>query len=503
MPESLSQSRISDQYTSLLHVSGASIASWPKTTTAKVYDGAGNTTGISLSSQSRAQDGRFIINNYIEPIGWSYQKEWIDAFFPINVIILTTDYRNPGERIPGTKWICQDSQGLFSVGAGTGTDKNNDTFTFSAGKGGLENGDRAGEFRAGLDIEDLPGHSHTTDLHTEIIPADEEGRGTNVSFIFYFGRTINPDRLQREDGRLLDDDAIEAFEYNTTYNGIENYRDHIIKRRYEMGDGYTDADFNPRFGGYPMEGWAPPKAGGPGWGGLLNTSGRFLGNSPRPVGVDWTVNGVTYNITKSFHDPRTSDRVHPGKFPDRELIKARDFIIQVLGRDKAIEALAGVNRLKEIRATVEDATRGNNTYYSAIPGRSITESSTTGEHVRHKHIPPNFPVYFWRRVPLDYVEELPPNDRPSQDLPMRFVITSNKKSTKNNVFNLNEWAVGEGWNGQAACTIVIDEGVYIYSDDPNNDKVPGMVIDTFPGGLTLINKGFIMGRGGNGGSVSP
>jgi hypothetical protein len=27
-----------------------------------------------------------------------------------------------------------------------------------------------------------------------------------------------------------------------------------------------------------------------------------------------------------------------------------------------------------------------------------------------------------------------------------------------------------------------------------------MIIDTFPEGLTLINKGFIMGRGGNGGS---
>jgi hypothetical protein len=43
----------------------------------------------------------------------------------------------------------------------------------------------------------------------------QAGRGTNVGFIFYFGDTINSDQLQREDGRYLDDDAVEAFEYNT------------------------------------------------------------------------------------------------------------------------------------------------------------------------------------------------------------------------------------------------------------------------------------------------
>jgi hypothetical protein len=497
MPESLSQSRIADQYTSLLHVSGASIASWPKNTTAKVYDGAGNVTGLSLSSTG----DRFIINNYIEPVGWPYQKEWIDAFFPINVVILTTEYKNPGDRMPGTKWICQDSQGLFAVGAGTGTDKNNNTFTFTAGKGGVANGDRAGEFRATLDVEDVPPHSHTTDLHLETIPANENGQGTNVNFIFYFGATLNPDQLQREDGRLLDDDAIEAFQYNTTYNDIENYRDHIIKQRSDVGNGYTDADFDPRFGGYPLQGWAPPQAGGPGWGGILNTSGRFMGNSPRPIDVKWKIDGITYSISRSITDPRSSDRVHPGRFSDRELIKARDFIIHVLGRDKAILALDGVNRLKEINATVEEATAGDNTYYSRIPGNRVVKTSTTGEYVRHNNIPPNFPIYFWQRVPLDYVDELPPIDRPGVNLPMQFTITSNQKSTKNNEFNLNKWAVDQGWNGQAACTIIIDKGVYIYSDDRYDQKVPAMIIDEFPQGLTLINKGFIMGRGGNGGSL--
>ena len=505
MPESLSQSRISDQYTSLLHVSGADIGQHytlkdgvPVPKAAIVYDGDGNMTGISLSSQ----DDRFVINNFIEPVGWSYQLEWLDAFFPINCIIITSDYINPMTRIYGTKWVLE-SQGLFTVGAGTGTDKNNKSYTFTAGNKFREspkNGDRAGEFATMLSIKDIPPHSHDTNTQIQAVPEQLAGEGTNATFIFYFGSTVNPDQLTREDARYLDDDAIEAFEYNTTYNGITNYRDHVIRSRYESGLFFTDADFDPRFGNQTLQGWAPPQAGGPGWGGILNTSGKFIGNSPRPIDVDWSLNNVTYRLNKSFHDPRASDRVHPGRFPDRELIKARDFIIQVLGVERAAEALAGVNRLTELNQQVDQAFRGENTYYGHTPQNKIIKSSTTGQYIRHNNIPPNYPLYFWRRVPLDYVQDLPPQDRPSADLPMQFVITENQVSTKDNIFNLNEWAAGEGWNGQAAVTIIVDEGVYIYSDDPDNDKVPAMVIDDFPGGLTLINKGFIIGRGGDGGS---
>jgi hypothetical protein len=500
MPERLGPTRIADTYTTLLHVSGASIASTYVDGNATVFDGGGNSTGLTLSTI----DDRVIINNYIEPEGWSYQKEWLDAFFPINCVIVTVDYVNPMSRIYGTKWVLQ-SEGLFPVGAGTGTDKNNDTFTFTAGgnkqRDFLANGDKAGEFRGGISINDLPPHSHTTDTQLELVPEQQAGRGTNVGFIFYFGDTINTDQLQREDGRYLDDDAVEAFEYNTTYKDIPNYRDYIIRESHRSGKVYIDADFDPRFGNQRLEGWAPPQAGGPGWGGILNTSGKFIGNSPRPVNVNWTVGGTNFRLQPSFYDPRVSDRVHPGKFPDEQLIKARDFIIQVLGVKEAAKALAGVNRLKELGQTVEQAYSGDNTYYSRIPQNKIVESSTTGQDVRHNNIPPNRPLYFWRRVPLDFVDNLPPEDRPSPELPFQFIIKSNKKSTKGNVFNLNEWAIGEGWNGQAAVTIIVDEGVYIYSDDPDDDKVPGMIIDTFPGGLTLINKGFIMGRGGNGGSM--
>ena len=499
MPGSLSQQRIADQYTSLLHVSGASIASWDFTSVgggkdkAHIYDGDGNITGISLSSA----DDRFVINNYIEPEGWSYQKEWLDAFFPINSVIITTNFQNPGFKMAGTKWVLE-SQGIYPVGCGTGTDKNNHSFTFSPFATKLTNGDIAGEFRATVTVEDIPAHSHNTDTKTELIPEQRDGTGTNVGFVFYFGDTINPRQLVRGDERYLDDDAIEAFQFNTTYNGTPNYRDFLIRLRHGRGHVYTDADFEPKFGNQPLQGWAPAQAGGPG--GILRATGKFIGNSPRPPNVTWAFDGTQYSITRSYYDPRANDRVHPGRFSNIELIKARDFIIHVLGVTEAAKALAGVDRLTEMGKTVEQAYGGSNTYYGMIPKNKITETSYTGQYIRHNNIPPSFPIYLWKRVPLDYVDNIPPSQRPGEHLPMQFVIKRNKKSTKDNIFNLNKWAQDQGWNGQAKCRIIVDEGVYIYSDDPDDDKVPAMVIDQFPGGLVLVNNGFIMGRGGDGGS---
>ena len=509
MPESLAQHRIADQYTSLLHVSGGSIDSWKDVPVlgypgvyeaARVYDGAGSTTGLSLSSLG----DRVVINNYVQPDGWDTEKDWLDAFFPIDSIMITTNFRNPEEGIPDTKWILV-SEGTFPVGVGTATDKNDSTFTFTAGNAerdiqSISNGDIAGEYRSGIYREDLPTHSHSTNLRTEEVPRALNGQGTNVGFIFYFGDIINSRQLTGEDQRYLDADLITAFQNNTEYGDAEHYRDFIIKQNHDKGKVYKDADFDPKFGGQTLEGWAPPAAGGPGWGGRLNTSGRFIGNSPRPVEVPWEYNGNTFFITKATYDPRSGDRVHPGRFPDAELIKARDFIIHVLGVEEAAKALAGVNRLKELNATVEQAVAGDNTYYGMVPGGKITESTTAGQSVRHNNIPPNYPVYFWRRVPLTYTANIAPDTRARENLPYQFNIQENKRSIRGDVFNLNEWAVGKGWDGQTRIKITVDSGVYIYSDDPNDNKVPAMIIDEFPGGLELVNNGFIMGRGGNGGS---
>lgn len=62
--------------------------------------------------------------------------------------------------------------------------------------------------------------------------------------------------------------------------------------------------------------------------------------------------------------------------------------------------------------------------------------------------------------------------------------------------NLRTWALANGWNGSAAATITINSGVYIWSDDRT---VAGLTIDgSWPGGISVVNNGFIMGRGGDG-----
>ena len=70
-------------------------------------------------------------------------------------------------------------------------------------------------------------------------------------------------------------------------------------------------------------------------------------------------------------------------------------------------------------------------------------------------------------------------------------------STHQAYLNLRSWAISNGWNGSAAAEITIASGIYVYSD---NVATPALTMDSFPGGLTLIVNGYIMGKGGNGGS---
>lgn len=69
-------------------------------------------------------------------------------------------------------------------------------------------------------------------------------------------------------------------------------------------------------------------------------------------------------------------------------------------------------------------------------------------------------------------------------------------STNQQQMNLRTWAVAAGWNQSAPAEITVASGVYIWSD---SNATAAMTIDgTWPGGVTVINNGFIMGRGGNG-----
>ena len=74
-----------------------------------------------------------------------------------------------------------------------------------------------------------------------------------------------------------------------------------------------------------------------------------------------------------------------------------------------------------------------------------------------------------------------------------FTISSNQTNA-----NLRTLAVNAGWNQSSAVQATVASGVYIYS---TSTGTPGLTINgSFPGGVTLINNGLIIGMGGSGGT---
>lgn len=74
-----------------------------------------------------------------------------------------------------------------------------------------------------------------------------------------------------------------------------------------------------------------------------------------------------------------------------------------------------------------------------------------------------------------------------------FTISSNQIQA-----NLRSLAISAGWNQSSALRATINSGVFIYSDSTG---VPALTINgSFPGGVTLVNNGTIVGRGGGGGN---
>lgn len=60
--------------------------------------------------------------------------------------------------------------------------------------------------------------------------------------------------------------------------------------------------------------------------------------------------------------------------------------------------------------------------------------------------------------------------------------------------NLRTWALANGWPGSSAASITVNPGVYVYSTD---NTVAGMTINgAWPGGVTVVNNGYIIGKGG-------
>ena len=73
-----------------------------------------------------------------------------------------------------------------------------------------------------------------------------------------------------------------------------------------------------------------------------------------------------------------------------------------------------------------------------------------------------------------------------------FTISSNQTNA-----NLRTLAVNAGWNQSSKVVATINSGVYVSA---NSTGTPGLTINgSFPGGVELVNNGFIVGMGGNGG----
>lgn len=74
-----------------------------------------------------------------------------------------------------------------------------------------------------------------------------------------------------------------------------------------------------------------------------------------------------------------------------------------------------------------------------------------------------------------------------------FTIGSNQTNA-----DLRTLALGAGWDGATALEATIGSGVYISA---SSTGTPALTISgSFPSGVTLVNNGYIIGRGGNGGN---
>lgn len=74
-----------------------------------------------------------------------------------------------------------------------------------------------------------------------------------------------------------------------------------------------------------------------------------------------------------------------------------------------------------------------------------------------------------------------------------FTISSNQVNA-----NLRTLAVNAGWNQSSKVVATVASSIYIYS---TSTGTPGLTINgSWPGGVELVNNGFIMGMGGDGGS---
>jgi len=74
-----------------------------------------------------------------------------------------------------------------------------------------------------------------------------------------------------------------------------------------------------------------------------------------------------------------------------------------------------------------------------------------------------------------------------------FTISTNQQEA-----NLRTLALAAGWNGTSSVTATVSAGVYIWSDTTGTAALT--INGSWPGGVTLVNNGYIIGKGGVGGA---
>ena len=131
---------------------------------------------------------------------------------------------------------------------------------------------------------------------------------------------------------------------------------------------------------------------------------------------------------------------------------------------------------------------GDNEYGQIGDGTTVDKSSpvqTVAGGTNWKQVSDGAAIYFYD------AGNLYPGGGGSGSGPFSATITSDQQE-----LNLRTWALANGWDGSSAATITIGSGVYIWSD--SNSTAALTINGSWPAGITLINNGVIMGKGGPG-----
>jgi len=388
MPESLENQFISDLYTSLLHLSGAELSS----NLNKVFDGAGNSTGLALSGE------RVVISNYIYPQGFTTRAplEWLDSFYPIGSIQLTITPDNPTNRIAGTEWV-QVAQGRFLVGTGTLTDKNGDTREFCPGgeeeealglRGG--NGDTAGEYLTTLTQNNLPAHTHDVNIGALDVQVPASA-GTNLSFqapgVGITDATFTFGEQQRARLSLARKVYASPGEYDSQY--LINYRDASFQDNSLAYPWLYALDFDFNRGSAANYSAAVRSSYITNWAtnyqfkemiGIWNGETRFVSDSNVQIGRS---HGLARLQSSGIAPPVT-------------LTKTPYEYALELGAVDIGDATAG-NFLKQ-NSNVPVVTAPTDVINRDESVNNTRVSASVGRNIAHNNIPPSYGVYVWKRI---------------------------------------------------------------------------------------------------------